>query len=169
VLCNILPLLLNKRWSYYTFYLMTAIIRVQARQSMVRILAGAREFPPKCSDQLLRPAQPLTQWVRGFCFSHGGYAANADVIHSPLGSEEVVYGHTSTPPWTGTTFYKSNLKFCILKSGFVQHQTVFICAVCVYFFSISLFVRTLLKRLCCLFWITELVSMSRLLQYECCT
>lgn len=40
--------LLNKRWSYYTFYytfyMMTAIIRLQARWSMVQIPAGAREF-----------------------------------------------------------------------------------------------------------------------------
>jgi hypothetical protein len=66
VLCNVLLLLLNKRLSYYTFYMMTAIIRAQARQSLVQISAGAREFPPKCSDQLLRPAQPLIQWVSVF-------------------------------------------------------------------------------------------------------
>jgi len=52
VLWNVLCSLLNKRWSYYTFYVTTAIIRLPARLSMVRIPARAREFPPKCSDHL---------------------------------------------------------------------------------------------------------------------
>jgi len=37
----------------------------------------------------LGPTQPLIQWMPGFFFPLGGFAARADVIHSPLDSAEV--------------------------------------------------------------------------------